>query len=259
MMTEDKRKSKTPRIALWIVGIIIASLGGLLLLYNVSYYSGTEFCPDTFAMRTFSYRKVPITGWVISGIRYNDQENFVGETLIADKWIRTTPEKRWDLVSERASFTRSGTNDDCDARFLTDILARYDYDKVTTSTKSRWLTWSDKHDGCAKVLWPMIAKLARMEMYLAIPDLMEFARYEAVRDDDAKADQEVIQQDIAAFTAELNRRTAEALVRFAKVDQANGNKARALTRFKTAANIDNHPVAIAARDRLESEGITESE
>lgn len=258
-MTEEKPKTKTLRLAVWAVGLLVVFFGGLLFLYGISKYSGTEFCPDTFSMRTFSYRKMPFTGWVISGIQYNDNKNFVGETLVADKWIMATPEKQWDLVSESASLFSAGVSDQCDARFLINDLSQYEYDQATSSSKSRWLGWSDKHDACAGVFWPRIAKLARLKMYLAIPELMEFARHNAVQDDDPKADKQAIKQEVAEFSTELDRQSAAALVRFAEVDEANGNKSRALARYRAAAKIDNHPAAITARDRLVGEGVSESQ
>lgn len=243
---------------LWVVGAIFALLAGLLTLYAVSSRSGTEFCPETFAMRSFNYNKMPLTGWVMSGIQYSDHSSFVGRTLVADKWIVEIPEKRWDLVTESKPFSPAIVSDDCDARFLVNVLSEYEFDKATTSSNNRWLTWSNKHDACAQVLWPLIAKLARMDMYLAIPELMEFARHQAVQDDDPNADKEVIKTEVAKFTAELNRRTAESLFRFAQADEANGKKTRALRRYTLAAKIDNHPQAIASRDRLASEGVSDT-
>jgi len=160
-MTNTQGKSKGPRYLLWIVGFVFSIICGLLVLYGMSYRGGIEFCPQTFARRGFEYRKMPITGWVVRGIEYHDHSNFVGDTLLADKWI-TAPgtEEQWDLVSERSSFRGSQTNDQCDAQFLVSTLEKYEYDKTTKTSQNVWITWSEKHPMCAKEFWPLVAQLA---------------------------------------------------------------------------------------------------
>jgi len=50
-----------------------------------------------------------------------------------------------------------------------------------------------------------------------------------------------------------------ALVRFAKNDEANDKKSRALARYKLAVSIDDNTQAALARDRLIDEGISDSD
>lgn len=246
-MSNTNGKSKGPRYVLWTIGLIITVLCALLILYSMSYRSGTEFCPQTFAMRGFDYRKMPITGWVVRGIEYRDHGNFVGDTLLADKWITAPPERRWDLVSERSSWRGSITNDQCDAQFLVSALQKYEFDKATKTNKNKWIIWSEKHPNCAKEFWPLVAKLARNQMYLALPDLMQFAR--DIADE----------KDVDGFKTKFEDKAAQTLIRFAKVDEATGKVSRALARYQLSQSIDGNTQATLASDRLTAAGVKASD
>ncbi len=244
-MSQSEGKPKRRRYELWILGLLIALVCGLLIDYGTSYRSGVEFCPQTFAMRSFDYKKMSITGWIARGIHYQDHDNFVGNTILADKWITAPPERQWDLVSENSSWNGSFTNDQCDARFFVNALQKVVFDKTAKANKNVWIIWSEKHPNCAKEFWPIAAEMARQQMYLALPDFMKFAK--------GLADE----KNVDKFKADLEIAAVEALVRFAKADEATGNKSRALGRYKLAANINGNSLASLARDRLIAEGILE--
>jgi hypothetical protein len=121
---------------------------------------------------------------------------------------------------------------ECDARFLLDYL-----DLPGTESNSYWEQWNDKHPQLAKIFWPVIADLARHEMYLAIPDIMRMAM--AV---DAEADQQSgvkIDQPASAesFHTRLNQMAADGYSTFGELDQQAGRTERAKIRFQRAAEI----------------------
>ena len=39
-----------------------------------------------------------------------------------------------------------------------------------------WLQWSQQHPAAARVLWPSVARVARQELYVFVPDLFALAR-----------------------------------------------------------------------------------
>lgn len=128
--------------------------------------SGVEFSPDDFSQRSFSYTRLPWLKWTVSGKRYQELQpkiDLVGEGLITPQ-----PVKNWHLVSEDQQTKQPAESD---ARFLVDLLDLYcpqDFSNV-------WLKWNEKYPDLAKVFWPIIAELARDELYLAIPEFIEMA------------------------------------------------------------------------------------
>jgi hypothetical protein len=177
-----------------VVGLIfLATIPiGLIVFATRGYVSGSEFSPDDFTRRHFSYQQLPWLNWTISGIEYNDvtpelEQSLMKNGLIERRVPPTGQSKTWHLFWD----ARVPDSHGCDARFLTSYLDFSDWDATTATSKPYWLTWNEAHPDSAKVFWPTIADLARNEMYLVIPTIMRFAMDQS--DDDA-----------ALFQTELN-------------------------------------------------------
>ena len=189
-------------------------------------------------MRSFNYRKLPYLNWTHRGIEYHKISNPMAETLIADDWIRATgrTQKRWHLVSESGNSDYSTPPAECDARFLT----RY-FDLTNNEGVNHVQKWTEDNPHSAKIFWPLIAEMARDELYLPIPELMEFVlKYEKA--------------DIAdLFQPELEELVAEAWYQAGLTDQLNGNHERAIRRFDTAIeSCGEHELALLAKQKSES-------
>ena len=148
--------------------------------------------------------------------------------LVADQLIEVEPHQpqRWLLIRDDTPGRPAG---DRDARFLVHYLNQVDAD-----SNPYWVTWNDDHPNCAPIFWPIVAKLARHDMFLAIPEIMEFAR-------------QFSGDDAAAFRQRLEALTVKAWFELGSMDADQGNHARARQRFDEAIAIDPRPEIVAAR------------
>lgn len=208
-----------------IFGLVMLSLliGGLvclpMLMFGGQHY-GMEFSPDDFSRRSYEYRILPFFNTTISGIKYSPVKGGIGSKLVGDKLI--TPlqgtNKTWHLLY--GSGYRSGNEiaRDCDARLLADCLDKTDEDG------NIWSKWNTKFPGCAKVFWPIVAKMARDEMYLKLPDLMEFAM-------------QCVKDDPVTFTKHLNETASKAYLELGQLDIELNQPERAKYRLKISDEI----------------------
>jgi len=236
-----KKKTQTGRLLLIIALIATAFVAviSFFILSAIGAKSGVEFSPDDFTMRRFDYCNLPIINWTRRGIKYVDVPDSTAETLIADGWIRKTGrvEKRWHLVSESGGWSSSfKIPTDCDARFLTDY-----FDYTNSDGENSVNKWNNDNPISAKEYWPLIADMARQDLYLPIPGLMEFILEYPEPDKDSE------------FLAELSKRVADAWYQGGMTDQLNGRHERAIERFDLALSKDSdHPLAEAAKATSEA-------
>lgn len=199
---------------------------GMLLLFAYGTVRGSEFSPDDFTRRDFSYQQIPWLNWTVSGIEYTDITQELEQTLTTDRLIRrkTTPQgqkKNWHLFYDSAVPDSHA----CDARFLTTYLDFDDWDSKTATSTPFWLKWNEKFPQSAKIFWPTVADLARSEMYLTIPDVMRFALN--------------IEQDRPeTFQANLNEVTKRGWVSAGEADFHSGEYQRSAERLCRAELID---------------------
>ena len=207
-----------------LLGLVV-----LLALYLASGRSGTEFSPDDFTTRRFDYAVMPLFGWTVKGIGYDNTTPAISELLVADNLItvQTNMPQRWLLVDDDTPGRPAG---DRDARFLVRYL-----NEVNDTSNPYWVTWNDEHPNCAPIFWPEIAKLARQDMFLAIPEIMEFAH--DFSDDNAEE-----------FQQQLNELTVKAWFDLGSMDARQGNHERAVERFDEAIAIESRPEIVRARE-----------
>jgi len=164
----NQNKSSKTRIGILLVLLVLALATPvtILVLLGIGQMHGVEFSPDDFSRRSFSYNQMPVTGWVVFKKKYEDQTTDLEKSLIATRLVRPVvlKQKRWHLISE---FGSPVISHQCDARFLTNYLDKYDEDGA-----SYWDTWNTDYPKCAKVFWPEVAELARDQMYLKVADVM---------------------------------------------------------------------------------------
>jgi tetratricopeptide (TPR) repeat protein len=164
-------------VAFVLFGTVITVM---VLLFSVLQYGrveGQEFSPENFTRREFTYYEIPLLRVQVFPIVRQDCTNDLEQYLTSEKIIAAmgTPEsqRRWDLVVA----TQGGSDQtrlmfsEGDARILCSYLDARDADN-----KIVWLEWTKQHREVAKVLWPLIAELARQELYFFVPDLLLAAR-----------------------------------------------------------------------------------
>ena len=188
-----------------------------IYLYFGCSYSGTEFSPDDFTIRNFSYRYEPVTGRVISGRAFEKDYAFSMPDLVADKYVKPIfkKEKTWHLIQDSGHYFR-GHSSDSDARFLVEFLGLYD-----ENYENRWTVWNSDNPKLAKVLWPLIAEMARDEIYLTVSDVLTFA-----------LDSE--HKDAKKFKTDLRQEVAKAYLKLGKIDFENSDLKSAEYRVKKA-------------------------
>jgi hypothetical protein len=158
-------------IAGWsILGVLGAILLVLVATFMFGAVHGTEFCPQTFERRSYSYYELPIVRIQVTGEKHEDLTGETEKCVTTNNWISTsnTAKKDWHvLVGSRGSQVRRPGD--------AGILMKY-LDAIQSGKDYRWVRWSNDHQELAKVLWPTVQRLAIREMYLFVPDLFDLAK-----------------------------------------------------------------------------------
>lgn len=133
--------------------------------------TGSEFSPDSFSLREFSFYELPVLHLQITPIHRSTHTPSTALYLRQTSLIQSpakTPD-RWHLVSMTRGFTGKTP---ADAELLVDQL------EIKRAGAAYWRSWSVDHPEKAKIFWPIIQRLAKREMYLLMPNLFEIAQSE---------------------------------------------------------------------------------
>lgn len=212
---------------LWtVVGIILFLFVSFLITSLYGLKNGEEFSPDDFTRRTFTYYELPLVGLQVTPIWHSDSTNDLEKYLLNEKLIVAVKSQppRWDLVSAHKGPRRETRGDAL-------ILCQY-LDAVDKDGKNVWQTWSEQHTESAKILWPIIGKIARQQLYSFVPDLFHLAQSDKAT---------------AEFQTVVNQTVADKYVLTAKALQAGEQHAAAQELFAEALkHKPDHAEALAA-------------
>jgi hypothetical protein len=86
-----------------------------------------------------------------------------------------------------------------------------------------WLKWSEEHVECAKVFWPVVARLAQSNLYVHLPEFFRLARQS---DDDPQK----LATELKTAELKLHRELAARAER-------TGDRPLALSHFKAAFSL----------------------
>lgn len=166
--SSGKKSQRTVKIIL-VLACSLLVFGVVMIQGRVS---GREFAPSHFRSRTFSFYEIPWLQWQISPIRRRGSTGTTANSIRLTSLIRAPkgPPKTWHLVDISRGMTG---NTPGDASLLTRQLA------MRQDGKDFWKDWNKKFSGHAKVLWPVVQRLAERELYVLIPELLVFARSSA--------------------------------------------------------------------------------
>lgn len=196
--SDPRRKRWQARLILSVVSMV-----GLLAVVFIAtvwfgLIGGEEFCPQTFARRSFYYYEIPLVGVQVSPITRSDTTDGFSSFLKLKNYIpaagNATP--RWDLVNDSRSGVETSQGD-------ASILCAY-LDAMNSESNSYWEKWSEDHPAIAKVLWPAVAEVAREQLYILIPPLIELAKQAS---------------NSAQFQKDLDRLVAEQFCQIATIHQ----------------------------------------
>ena len=195
------------RLLLTLAVLAGAALVTLIATLMFGSVYGTEFAPDTFERRSYFYYELPVVRLQVTPVQRVTSRSTLEQALIDRKYVQPiNPPKRWDLIR---AYRVNGLWRQGDAEILAEYLDVHD-DKGP-----HWLEWSDREPKLAAIFWPEVAKQARAELYILMPDLFELAAQST---------------DPAKFTRDLQLLLARKYEELADVETALENP-RAAERF----------------------------
>ena len=212
-----------------LAGVVIVTGIGTLMFGHVE---GTEFAPDTFERRQYTYYELPIVRLKVTPVWRTTSRSNLEQKLVNDKYVvPSSPPARWDLMS---AYRRGRKWREGDAQILQEYL-----DAMGESSQ-HWAEWSDREPKLAAILWPEVAKAARADLYILVPDLFEIA---------------AISSDPAKLTADLNARLARRYEELAEVEMELEHHRAAERFFTTALSYEPYRVSsVVGRDRARKLG-----
>ncbi|MDA8967739.1 hypothetical protein N9F76_00450 [bacterium] len=160
--TSTAKKNRVIKNWVTISAAIIICLVLGLVIRTQGYVSGSEFAPSHFVQRTFSFYEIPLVHWQITPIRRQDNTpsvaTFVKTTIL--KTLPNGPASNWHLVSLSRGLSGK-TNADANL-----LLAQL---MIGDGTNFYWRDWSQRNPNHAAILWPIIQRLAKRELYILMP------------------------------------------------------------------------------------------
>jgi hypothetical protein len=204
---------------LWgILGILAVTLLVYVLTLMFGGVHGTEFSPQTFERRSYSFYELPLVGVQVTAIRHDDMTGVVETFLTSNSYIATPPAGRpqdWHIIvgSRGTKLLRKG-----DASILIQYL-----DSKDSADYHRWVKWSEDNPKLAKVFWPAVQRLAEHDLYIFIPDLFLQAKQ---------------QVDAVKLQAALDKLLVEKLLFLARRLQSRGEHAEAVKVLDEAAKLE---------------------
>lgn len=157
----------------WAVWWIWPSAAIVLCLMLATYtflfgnVSGTELSQQDLTTRTFSYQQIPFLEWQIGAVYHDYPTSPAADLAISQhlKPLGNGEQVEWDLVDFNEG---TGYSMQSDAAILEKILEQRDDNR-----NYFWVNWSTQNPVRAAELWPAIQDLARSNLYIAMPPLME--------------------------------------------------------------------------------------
>ncbi|MEM7311698.1 MAG: hypothetical protein AAF497_00965 [Planctomycetota bacterium] len=148
--------------------LAILALGMLIMIFGL--VEGEEFSPDAFQRRSFSYYQLPMFRLQVTPVNRaqipQDVEDMIAKEIKAPKAAIAT--NKWEISQLVYPGGRVSWEGDC--KILCDYL-----DLKNNKKQFVWEKWGKKHPEMAKVLWPVVASVARKGMYVLIPDIFKIA------------------------------------------------------------------------------------
>ena len=162
-MNQHKKKSGNSYLIPILLILVVCFFGGLMFLFSTALIQGTEFSPNNFQTRTFSYSRVPGTKIVLTKTALGPAVSVTQTDVLKHlKTISGAPV--WHVT------TLAGRSETHPSSTLVEALKQTNADRA-----DYWGAWSNANPSLATVLWPFVQQLALKEFYFPIPDLLEAA------------------------------------------------------------------------------------
>src|SRR5262245_17880682 len=171
-----------PAVGWSLLGALATTLLVFIATVTFGAVHGTEFCPQTFERRSYSYYELPIIRIQVTGERHEDLTGDTEKSVTANKFITPPASGKQDwhvLIGSRGTRVRRPR----ESHILMECP-----DATDSQNDDRWLDWCNGHKPLAQVLWPAVQQLALHDLYVYIPDLFDLAK---TIDDPVKLKQEL--------------------------------------------------------------------
>ena len=218
-MVMRKKRSGKVRVGVLVLTLLVFAFFSLIGIALFGRVAGEEFSPQQFTMRRFGYWQIPLLRvqiWPVSLRKITGDEDELARHIRMQRLNGDVSKNpvHWDimLLDEVGSAPFYGN---------ASILTQYLRQPGAKGTES-WLDWSKKHPKQAKILWPLVAKLAEKNLYALIPEVLDEARSS---------------QDLEHFGDQLHRQTSEAIMMFADAEELEGEHERAAELRRLAASL----------------------
>lgn len=163
-----KSKGRTKSVVIWsIVGGIFV-LGMLsFVLWIVGITHGREFDANSWAFRSFTFVRNPLTGNQFTSIHRSSDFPVPAAISALTKGGPLAPGTRWDLVElyKGPSYCVG------EAQVLLDYLSALDQ-----QNNYFWDAWTTSHPKAAPILWSAVRDCVHLRRYDRLPELFEAAR-----------------------------------------------------------------------------------
>ena len=171
MSSIRKRTGSVVRRALYILTAVLTFAGLFsFLVFSFGRVDGTEFSPDRFSRRDFTYYQIPIFKLQITPVVRSNPAHDLEDYLSNEKILLPgKTDDRWDPVN-----TFSGAAQiDGDAKILCNYL-----DTRNEAGGFLWLDWTKDEKNKKKIrpFWSAIHQAAKLNAYFAIPSFFEVAK-----------------------------------------------------------------------------------
>jgi hypothetical protein len=161
------------RIALGLSALLGIGFAVLVATLAFGARGGEEFSPTSFSRRSFYYYEIPLLRIQVTPVIRDDDTNALETLLQTKNYVTSKPPgtPRWDLVLASHAGTAAFHGD-------ASILCNY-LDATDDDGSLYWKVWTEKHPKLAAVFWPLVARVARQQLYLLEPELFELGAGEA--------------------------------------------------------------------------------
>jgi hypothetical protein len=158
-----------------IIGLTALALAGMAVVVALATLlfggvAGYEFNPQTFERRRFAFFEIPLLRLQVTPLKRTGVSGPVEQSITGNNYVQPDAKapETWHLISfHRSNYAPSPTD--------TQILIRY-FDAENPEGGNYWQDWTIEKPQLAKLLWPEVARLARLELYVLLPPLFELAR-----------------------------------------------------------------------------------
>jgi hypothetical protein len=189
---------KEPKRGLGCFYALLAVFALLLALGFFSFSSGiagTEFSPNTFQTRAFSYSRIPGTRTRLAPTTITPNTAVASIDVLKHLPTLTRPQE-WHIAEI------NGSDDETqEAYVLVNALKQRNADG-----NDMWGSWSVLHPSEAAIFWPIVQQVAFQRLYECIPELLQLA--ELARDP-VSLERESLEVVIRAVTARMRRSSEE--------------------------------------------------